>query len=61
MRAYLITTCLVFSLITVAHIWRIVAGADPQMAKNSWFILITLMTAALALWAAVLLKRSSPP
>jgi len=57
MKAYVLTTCVVFGLLTVAHIWRgIVEG--PTLAKQPWFILITLATAALCFWALRLLRRS---
>ncbi len=57
MKAYIATTCLVFVAITIAHIMRMVGesggpGADP------WFILLTLVTAAFAVWAGLLLFRS---
>jgi uncharacterized membrane protein len=57
MRAYVITTCAVFGLLTLAHIWR--GFVEPHLAKEPWFILITLITFALCLWAWCLLKR--PP
>ena len=57
MKAYLITTGAVFGLITVLHIWRAFVEG-PRMAKDPWFILLTLLTAALCLWACRLLKRS---
>jgi hypothetical protein len=57
MKAYLITTAVVFALLTLAHIWRgIQEGA--QMAAQPWFILITLASAALCVWAVLLLRRS---
>ena len=57
MKAYVMTTGVVFFLLTVAHIWRgIVEG--PHLAAEPWFILLTLATAALCLWAARLLWRA---
>jgi len=51
------TTGVVFFLLTVAHIWRgIVEG--PHLAAEPWFILLTLATAALCIWAARLLWRA---
>jgi hypothetical protein len=56
MKAYLVTTALIFALLTLAHIWRgIVEG--PQLAAQLWFILITLASAALCIWAVQLLRR----
>lgn len=50
------TTGVVFGLITVAHIWR--AGVEPHLATEPWYILITVATAALSLWAMRLVWRS---
>jgi len=58
MKAYLIVTSSVFGLITVAHIWRIVAE-NPHLALEPWFVLLTLLAAGLCLWALRLLWR--PP
>ena len=57
MKAYVMTTGTVFGLLTLAHIWRAV-GAEPHLATEPWYILITLATAALCLWALRLLWRS---
>jgi hypothetical protein len=56
MRAYVITTGIVFGLLVVAHIWRMVAEA-PRLAANPPFIAITLVAASLGLWAGYLLLR----
>lgn len=56
MRIYVITTGVVFGLLTVAHIWRGVQ--ERQLATEPWFILITLACAALSLWAVRLVWRS---
>ena len=60
MKAYLITTGAVFGLLTLAHIWRIVAE-EPHLAREPWFVLITMVAAALCLWAWRLLWFSSRP
>jgi hypothetical protein len=57
MKLYLIVTSSVFGLITVAHIWRIIAE-NPHLALEPWFVLLTLTTAGLCLWALSLLWRS---
>lgn len=58
MRAYVITTGVVFGLLTAVHVWRvIVEGA--QLAKDPWWILVTAIAAALSIWAFVVLRRSS--
>jgi hypothetical protein len=56
MRAYLITTCAIFALLVVAHLWRIIAES-PSLATEPDFILITVASALLSVWAARLLRR----
>ncbi len=50
MKAYVMTTGIVFGLMFAAHILRAVAEG-PGIVKNPVFDLITLAAAALALWA----------
>jgi uncharacterized membrane protein len=50
MRAYVITTGAIFGLLTLAHVWRMIAER-PNLATDPWYLLITLATAALGLWA----------
>jgi hypothetical protein len=58
MKAYVMTTGAVFGLLTLAHIWRIVAeGLHPLMSP--WFIVTTLMAAALCGWAWRLFRSLS--
>lgn len=54
MKAYVITTGLIFGLIVIAHIARVVSEG-PQLAKDPFYIVITLATAGLAAWAGQLL------
>jgi hypothetical protein len=56
MKAYLITTAVVFALLTVAHIWRGIQEGS-HVAAQPWFILLTLASAALCVWAVQLLRR----
>ena len=58
MKAYLITTGTVFGLITLAHIWRVLAEGS-HLATDPVFLLLTVAAAALCFWAWSLLKRSS--
>ena len=60
MKAYVITTGTDFALLTLAHIWRVVAE-DARLAKESSFVLITLLAAGLSLWAWGLVRLSSRP
>jgi hypothetical protein len=57
MKAYLITTGIIFALIVVAHVWRAIAeGAG--MVKDPFFILLTVLAAGLSVWAFRLLKKA---
>ena len=58
MKFYIRTTGAVFGLITLMHIWRMIAEW-PRLAKDPWYILLTLLAAALAVWAWRLLKMLS--
>jgi hypothetical protein len=58
MKAYVITTGVVFGLLTLVHIWRIFAEG-AHLATNPWFMLITLVAAALCVWAWRLARLSS--
>jgi len=60
MKAYLITTGVVFGLITVLHLWRMIAEW-PKMATDPVYIALTLLAAALSFWAWRLLRLSSRP
>lgn len=56
MNAYLATTGALFGLLTIVHIWR--ATQETQLATDPWYILLTLASAALCVWALrLLLKR----
>ena len=57
MKTYVITTGAIFGLLILAHIWRVFA--EPHLATDPAFIIITLASLALCLWAWRLLKRSS--
>jgi hypothetical protein len=50
MKAYLITTGIVFGLITLAHVWRIVEEWR-RLATEPAFVLLTLVAGALSVWA----------
>jgi hypothetical protein len=58
MKAYLITTGMVFGLITPAHLVGVFADG-PHLATDPVFILLTLAAAALTIWAWWLLRLSS--
>jgi hypothetical protein len=58
MKAYVMTTGVVFGLLTLAHILRIVMEG-VHLAKEPLYILITLAAASLCIWAGLLLRNSS--
>lgn len=55
MKAYLTTTGIVFALLTVAHIWRITV--ESAIARDPWFIMTTVISTALCIWAFRLLRQ----
>jgi len=59
MRAYVMTTGVIFFLLVVAHLWRIVAEA-PRLAGDPSYLAITLAALLLSLWAGRLLWRRPP-
>jgi hypothetical protein len=58
MKAYLITTGVIFGLIVVMHIAR-AFEEGPRMAKDPFFIALTVLAAGLCVWAFRLLKTAS--
>jgi len=59
MRAYVFTTGVIFALLVVAHIWRIFAES-ASLAADPFYILITVASAMLTIWAARLFWLSRP-
>ena len=57
MKAYIITTGVIFGLITVAHLWRMVTEGSRLLTEPEYLVL-TAMAAGLSLWAARLVWRS---
>jgi high-affinity Fe2+/Pb2+ permease len=57
MKAYLIITGTIFGLITAAHIWRIVVESS-LLAREPWFMTLTILAAAMFTWAVLLLRRA---
>ena len=57
MKAYVMTTGAVFGLLTLAHIWR--AVEERHLATDPWYILITVASAGLCIWASLLLRRAA--
>ncbi|HEV8530969.1 MAG TPA: hypothetical protein VGT00_06105 [Methylomirabilota bacterium] len=57
MKAYVMTTGVVFGVLTLAHLWRMIE--ERQMATEPWYVLITAAAGVLCLWALRLVWRSS--
>jgi hypothetical protein len=55
-RAYLVTTGSMFSLLTLVHVWRMIVEGTA-VASNPWWVLVTVASAVLAVWAWRLLRR----
>ena len=55
MKGYLMTTGVMFGLIVAAHIWRAIEEG-PGLAKDPFFIVITIAAMALCIWALRLLR-----
>lgn len=57
MKPYVMTTGVLFSLLTVAHIWRMFV--ETHLATDPSYLAITAIAAGLALWSWRVL-RSAP-
>jgi hypothetical protein len=58
MRAYLLTTATLFGGIALAHVWRVL-GESSELAREPFFVIATIVSAALCLWACRLLRARS--
>ena len=58
MKAYLVTTGVLFGLIAVTHVLRLFAEW-PHLATHPWFLLLTGLAVALCVWALTLLRRGA--
>jgi hypothetical protein len=57
MKAYVITSGLIFALIAIAHLAR-VATESTRILHEPIFVVLTILAAALSIWAFVVLRRS---
>ena len=57
MRAYLVTTGVMFALIAVAHVWRI-AVESRALATEPWFMGLTVLAVVMSVWAFRLLRTA---
>ena len=54
MKIYLALTAALFGLLTILHFWRMMQER-ANLARDPWFLIITLVSAALCFWAVRLL------
>ena len=55
MKAFLATTGTVFGLLVIVHLVRI--RVEPNMARDPWFWIITVIAGALSVWAWRLFRQ----
>lgn len=60
MKAYIVTTGVVFAALVVAHVARLVAEGF-HLLTEPFFVLMTVAAAVLAGWAVRLMSRSRTP
>ena len=60
MKAYVLTTGIIFAVLALAHVWRIVEEGT-HLLTNVWWVAITLCAMALAVWAWRLLRAPQRP
>jgi len=60
MKTYVLTTGVIFGLLTVVHVWRAIEER-AELAKDPWFLLISVAAAALCCWAFRLLWLARRP
>ncbi len=58
MKAYIIVTGIIFALLVVMHVWRLVAEG-PRLVTDPVFIVFTVLSAALTVWAWRLIRLLS--
>lgn len=60
MKAFLLTAGVVFGLIVVAHVWRVISESS-SLARDPWFIVLTVLAAAMSAWAFYLARARARP
>ena len=58
MKSYIITTGVIFGLITAAHLVRIVV--EPYLATDPFYVVLTILAAGLCVWAGRLIWIGKP-
>jgi len=57
MRTYLLVTAIAFALLTLAHVWRVIAEST-ELLHEPFFVVVTVISGALSGWAFLLWRRS---
>jgi hypothetical protein len=56
MKAYLATTGVLFLIVAAVHVMR--AVEEPNLARAPWFVLLTVVSGALSVWALRLYQKA---
>ena len=56
MKAYPVTPGILFLALAVAHVLRVVS--ERHLARDPWFLLTTVLSLAMTVWALRLYRRS---
>lgn len=59
MKAYLVTTAIIFLVVLVAHVAR--ATQESHLLRDPWFLGSSIISAALAVWAFRLMRAMPKP
>ncbi len=59
MRAYVITSGTIFTLIVAAHILRAFAEGWSHVLRDPFFVLFTVLAAGLSAWAFLIVRASA--
>ena len=59
MKTYVVITGAIFGLLTLAHLWRMVEEGS-HLATDPLFVLVTLASGALCLWACRIYATQAP-
>jgi hypothetical protein len=57
MKTYVITTGVLFGLLTIAHIVRMFTE-NHELSMDPWYLAITALTAVFCVWAFTVLRRA---
>jgi hypothetical protein len=57
MKAYVVTTGVIFGVLVAVHVWRITV--EPHLARDPAYWLITAAAGAMSMWAWLALRRAA--